>query len=66
MTLLDVLAHREKIPLLYADPDPTEWETYLGLAYPVSDKKHYYYAYQRNVGEHLATTSSYGKYLASV
>lgn len=65
-TLLEVLASRKKIPLLYDELDPVDWENYLSTAHAVTDKKLYYYAYKHNVGNYLTKILPYGKYLASV
>lgn len=64
--LLNALAHRDKIPLLYDDPDPKDWEKHLSLAHPVSDKKEYYYAYTNNIDDYLNKILPYNNYLASV
>lgn len=65
-TLLEALMHRERIPLLYDDLDPVDWEAYLGTAHAIADKKLYYYAYKHNVGDYPEKILSYEKYLASV
>lgn len=68
--VLKALQNREKLPLFYSasdsQPSTDDWENYLSPAYPISNAKHYYYAYKTTDNSHrVGDLLSYQAYLAN-